>query len=95
MLELIRHRVQQRVNQLESARVLAFQFYARQLEEVAMTVALLLLRGVDNSKSQDFRAARAGQRLYLTGGVEKSRSVNGDLDGLGWELGSLFAAGRA
>lgn len=60
------HRVQQRINQLESARVLAFQFYARQLEEVAMPVALLLVWGVDDVKTQGLRAARARQRLDLT-----------------------------
>jgi hypothetical protein len=47
LLELIRHRVQQRVNQLEFARVLAFQFYARQLEEVAMATG----EGEDQSAS--------------------------------------------
>lgn len=84
---MIKHRVQQRVNQLESTRVLAFQFYARQLEEVAMTVALLLFRGVDNSKSQDFRAARAGQRLDLTGGEWENQVSK---MGLGWSLDQYY-----
>ena len=56
-------------------------------------VAVLLLRGVDNSKSQDFRAARAGERLDLTGGVENQVSKWG----LGWTwVGAwIIICGRA